>query len=410
VKIMAERWNTLTPDEKEKYTKLNESDKERYAKEMEAYQATKGSTNADATGKKSSATEEKKDAPLEKARKFAEAKVQNTAAKRAGEMENVQSQPRILQITIEDSLPDLKLEMKKDQVIIASVGRNPFLVPLQAGDKILKLNGVDQKNANSLEGKIRNITTCTNSMNPTLPLVIERPAENPDVVQILEIDLTKGNPDITMTDDENGQCVVESVGTNPSFLKDCKLKPGDVVHKLNGCVQKNRAFYLESPLRFVGEGMTHRLVVKRYNKDAENKSKEKPAKSLKRKQSSKAQSCKSIGKKPTSKKEKKIRDPNCPKKPKNPFLYYVEDMKAQGFVQRNPSLNAKEVLRALADKWGVESSKEKWEAKANADKKRYQIEMTQYKQTKEAECGQPVLKKPKTLKSIEGEDDFDGPC
>lgn len=60
----------------------------------------------------------------------------------------------------------------------------------------------------------------------------------------------------------------------------------------------------------------------------------------------------------TGTKEKKTKDPNEPKRPKNAFLLYSDSVR-EGILENNPSLAHKEVLKLVAEKWAGLSEEEK---------------------------------------------------
>ncbi|KAG2710268.1 hypothetical protein I3760_04G019000 [Carya illinoinensis] len=115
--------------------------------------------------------------------------------------------------------------------------------------------------------------------------------------------------------------------------------------------------------------------------------KEKPAKKEIRKEtsSSKATSSKKKSRDgdedgSKKKKQKKKKDPNAPKRAMTGFMFFSQ-MERENVKKSNPGIQFTEVGRVLGDKWKKMTAEEKepYEAKALQDKKRYQVEISGYK-------------------------------
>lgn len=79
------------------------------------------------------------------------------------------------------------------------------------------------------------------------------------------------------------------------------------------------------------------------------------------------------------KRRKKQRDPNAPKKSKNGYMFYCQDNRER-VKKEHPGIDGKEIVKHLSNQWNGLSDKQKapYLKKANADKERYQQEMTAY--------------------------------
>merc|ERR1719443_83780 len=80
------------------------------------------------------------------------------------------------------------------------------------------------------------------------------------------------------------------------------------------------------------------------------------------------------------KKKKKAKDPNKPKRAMVAFMYFSIDQRPEG-QKANPTPKIAEISKILGEKWrGMSAAqKAKYDAKAAADKKRYEKEMKAYK-------------------------------
>lgn len=84
-------------------------------------------------------------------------------------------------------------------------------------------------------------------------------------------------------------------------------------------------------------------------------------------------------------KPKEKKDPNAPKKPCSAYILFSSDHRKQA-KEENPELSTVELTKKLADMWkeASQKTKDKYEAKALADKKRYENEMSDYNKEKES--------------------------
>ncbi|KAI3462955.1 hypothetical protein Pfo_019618 [Paulownia fortunei] len=80
------------------------------------------------------------------------------------------------------------------------------------------------------------------------------------------------------------------------------------------------------------------------------------------------------------KKQKKKKDPNAPKRAISAFMFFCQ-MERENLKKSNPGISFTEVGKVLGDRWNKMTADEKspYEAKALADKKRYNDEITGYK-------------------------------
>ncbi|KAI6700586.1 hypothetical protein NL676_014910 [Syzygium grande] len=87
----------------------------------------------------------------------------------------------------------------------------------------------------------------------------------------------------------------------------------------------------------------------------------------------------------SKKKKQKKKDPNAPKKAMSGYNFFLQ-MESEKMKRSNPGLSFGDVSREIADKWRGMSVEEKepYVAKAAADKKRYQEELSGYKSTSQA--------------------------
>ncbi len=111
--------------------------------------------------------------------------------------------------------------------------------------------------------------------------------------------------------------------------------------------------------------------------------KKKPAakkKPAKKKPTKKAGAKPALGKNGKPKKKKKAKDPNKPKRAMVAFMYFSIEQRPE-VQKRQPELKIAEVSKVLGERWRNmgPSQKAKYEAKAAADKKRYEKEMKAYK-------------------------------
>ncbi|CAK9162870.1 unnamed protein product [Ilex paraguariensis] len=80
------------------------------------------------------------------------------------------------------------------------------------------------------------------------------------------------------------------------------------------------------------------------------------------------------------KKQKKKKDPNAPKRAMSAFMYFSQ-AERENVRKNSPGISFTEMGRVLGDQWNKLSAEEKepYEAKARADKKRYESESSSYK-------------------------------
>lgn len=78
--------------------------------------------------------------------------------------------------------------------------------------------------------------------------------------------------------------------------------------------------------------------------------------------------------------KKRKKDPNAPKRPLSAFFLYCADERAP-IKAVHPTYSVGDVAKELGEKWNkvTPEVKAKYEVKAQADKKRYEIAMTEYK-------------------------------
>jgi hypothetical protein len=80
-----------------------------------------------------------------------------------------------------------------------------------------------------------------------------------------------------------------------------------------------------------------------------------------------------------SKKSKKVKDPNAPKRAKSNYILFCEDRRPK-LKSKNPTFSAKELIIECGKAWksSSEKEKEKFRGLAQKDKERYQSEMEKY--------------------------------
>jgi len=100
----------------------------------------------------------------------------------------------------------------------------------------------------------------------------------------------------------------------------------------------------------------------------------------KKKPTKKAGAKPALGKNGKPKKKKKAKDPNKPKRAMVAFMYFSIDQRPE-VQKRQPELKIADVSKVLGERWRNMSAaqKAKYDAKAAADKKRYEKEMKAYK-------------------------------
>ncbi|CAL5205895.1 unnamed protein product [Lathyrus oleraceus] len=108
--------------------------------------------------------------------------------------------------------------------------------------------------------------------------------------------------------------------------------------------------------------------------------KKEPKKDLSSKASSSKKRSKDADVDGVKKKQKKKKDPNAPKRALSGFMFFSQ-MERENLKKTNPGISFTDVGRVLGEKWKNLSAEEKepYEAKAQADKKRYKDEISGYK-------------------------------
>ncbi|CAD5210802.1 unnamed protein product [Bursaphelenchus okinawaensis] len=76
----------------------------------------------------------------------------------------------------------------------------------------------------------------------------------------------------------------------------------------------------------------------------------------------------------------KKKDPNAPKRALSAYFIWLKENRAR---ITKPGMKVGEVTKLAAKEWNSLSDKSEWEKKAEDDKKRYQREITAYRQTDE---------------------------
>jgi len=77
--------------------------------------------------------------------------------------------------------------------------------------------------------------------------------------------------------------------------------------------------------------------------------------------------------------EKKKKDPNAPKRGLSAYMFFANDQR-ENVREENPGISFGQVGKVLGDRWKALSEKQRqpYEAKAQADKKRYEDEKAKY--------------------------------
>ncbi|CAI8606451.1 unnamed protein product [Vicia faba] len=114
--------------------------------------------------------------------------------------------------------------------------------------------------------------------------------------------------------------------------------------------------------------------------ETEKPAKKEPKKDLSSKASSSKKKSKDADVDGVKKKQKKKKDPNAPKRALSGFMFFSQ-MERENLKKTNPGISFTDVGRVLGEKWKNLSAEEKepYEAKAQADKKRYKDEISGYK-------------------------------
>jgi hypothetical protein len=82
-------------------------------------------------------------------------------------------------------------------------------------------------------------------------------------------------------------------------------------------------------------------------------------------------------------KEKKVKDPNAPKRACSAYIFYSQHRR-EHLIKEKPSLNHKEVISELSKEWNglSEADKAPYVKQADADKARYKKESESYNKKK----------------------------
>eukprot|EP00201_Polytomella_parva_P011999 CAMPEP_0175062378 /NCGR_PEP_ID=MMETSP0052_2-20121109/14136_1 /TAXON_ID=51329 ORGANISM="Polytomella parva, Strain SAG 63-3" /NCGR_SAMPLE_ID=MMETSP0052_2 /ASSEMBLY_ACC=CAM_ASM_000194 /LENGTH=87 /DNA_ID=CAMNT_0016328395 /DNA_START=46 /DNA_END=309 /DNA_ORIENTATION=+ len=84
--------------------------------------------------------------------------------------------------------------------------------------------------------------------------------------------------------------------------------------------------------------------------------------------------------KAVTKKEKKEKDPNAPKKPCGAYMWFCKE-KREGVKSENPEMSVTDIGKRLGQLWkeSSEEEKQRFHALAKKDKERYDKELAEYK-------------------------------
>ncbi|KAI1714480.1 HMG (high mobility group) box domain-containing protein [Ditylenchus destructor] len=88
---------------------------------------------------------------------------------------------------------------------------------------------------------------------------------------------------------------------------------------------------------------------------------------------------KSKTKSPRTKKAKKAKDPNAPKRGMSAYMLWLKDSRAR---ITKPGMSVTDVSKAAGVEWNALKDKSKWEKAAAEDKKRYEKESAAYNKKK----------------------------
>mmetsp|Transcript_17872 Transcript_17872/g.35845 ORF Transcript_17872/g.35845 Transcript_17872/m.35845 type:complete len:347 (-) Transcript_17872:187-1227(-) len=97
----------------------------------------------------------------------------------------------------------------------------------------------------------------------------------------------------------------------------------------------------------------------------------------------------------SSKRTRKLKDPNAPKRARGSFVFFTLDARPQ-IIKENPGIKFTDVGVIMGEKWRALSTeeKEKYEAMAQQDKKRFNDEMEAYTKNKQANIAAEKAKFP----------------
>jgi hypothetical protein len=83
-----------------------------------------------------------------------------------------------------------------------------------------------------------------------------------------------------------------------------------------------------------------------------------------------------------NKKEKKIKDPNAPKKNISNYLHFSKEFRPK-YKKENPEIKPQDIIKKLGEEWNKikedPNKKKKYDDIAEKDKKRYDKELDEYK-------------------------------
>lgn len=87
----------------------------------------------------------------------------------------------------------------------------------------------------------------------------------------------------------------------------------------------------------------------------------------------------------TGGKQRKVKDPNAPSRPRSAWIYYYSTNSKQ-FREDHPDLSQKDITTAMSKDWKKMSDKQKakYNKLAEKDRERYQTEMAAYNKTKDS--------------------------
>lgn len=77
------------------------------------------------------------------------------------------------------------------------------------------------------------------------------------------------------------------------------------------------------------------------------------------------------------KKEKKVKDPNAPKRPLSAYMEYLGDRR-EVLKGENPEMKSTELVSKMASEWRDLSDRSVWEDRAKSNKLEYALKLDQY--------------------------------
>ena len=98
----------------------------------------------------------------------------------------------------------------------------------------------------------------------------------------------------------------------------------------------------------------------------------------------------SVAASPATAAKKTRREPHMPKKPLSAYIYFSQEVR-EVIKKENPSLPVAEIMKEVSNRWAAMTKAQKgpYEALAQKDKKRYEVELEAAKKRKSA--GRPEL-------------------